>query len=77
MKNFFSNLLATILVFFTSTGLTWFGYGGGAVAVFFFMPKNWFWGVVFGLLAGLFVRHNLEIIKPWAIKQWKNLISKF
>lgn len=39
-----AELFGTVLTFLTSTGLTWAGYGGGALAVFLFTPKNYFWG---------------------------------
>lgn len=71
-----SELLGTVLTFLSSTGLVWLGYGGGALAVFLLTPKNWFWGVIFGVLVGLFVMKNLEILRPWAVKQFNDLKGK-
>lgn len=71
------NIIAGIIAFLSSTGLTWFGYAAGAILIFILFTKTWFWGVIFGVLIGLFVMKNLELLKPWALKQLQDLKDKF
>lgn len=75
--NFFRKLFGIVITFLTNTGVVWVGGIAGISGVLIFMPKNWFWGVVLGVLAGLFVMKNLEWIRPWANKQWEDIANKF
>jgi len=72
IKQFF----AAAIAFLTSTGFAYLGYGGGAIGVFVFFPKTWFWGSIFGLFIGLFCMKNAELLKPWANKQIEDIKDK-
>ncbi|HET8735197.1 MAG TPA: hypothetical protein VFM69_01230 [Pricia sp.] len=72
-----SEILGAVLTFITSTGFVWIGGIAAGLFVFLTMPKNWFWGVVFGIIVGIFVMKNLDKLRPWAVKQWKDLKGNF
>lgn len=65
--NVFKELISKLMGFLTNTGLVWFGYLGGALAILFFLGANsWFEGTLFGGLLGAFLMKNFETIKAWA-----------
>ncbi len=71
----FSEIFGTVLTFLTSTGFTYFGVLGAAFAIWFIAPKSLGW--VGWILVGYFICHNMQLIRPWALKQYNDIKRKF
>ena len=71
----FSEIFGTVLTFLTSTGFTYFGVLGAALAIWFIAPKSLGW--VGWILVGYFICHNMQLIRPWALKQYNDIKRKF
>ena len=70
-----SEIIGTILTFLTSTGFTYFGILVFAIGIFIVAPKTFGWAA--WMLIGYFICHNILLIRPWALKQWKDVKRKF
>lgn len=73
---FLNGLLKGINNFIDNKGVVWIGVLGAFAYVLTFQPKNWFWGVVLGVLGALFVEKNISWIGAWVEKQYKNIKDK-
>ena len=71
----FSEIFGTVMTFLTSTGFTYFGVLGSALAIWFIAPKSLGW--VGWILVGYFICHNMQLIRPWALKQYNDIKRKF
>jgi len=76
MITFFKNLFSAIKTFLDNKGVVWIGGVGGLFIVLLFMPKDWFWGVVAGVLGCLAVIKNIDIVEAWLTKQYTDIKNK-
>lgn len=67
-------LFGTLMTFLSSTGLVYFGCIAYAIFIWVISPRPLGW--TGWILVGVFIQKNMELIRPWAIKQWKDLKSK-
>jgi len=65
---------ATVLTFLSSTGFVYFGVTAAAFLIWFLAPKTLGW--VGWILVGIFIQKNMDLIRPWALKQYNDLKSK-
>lgn len=70
-----TELFGTVLAFLSSTGFVYFGTLVYAVVIWLIWARPFGW--VGWILVGIFIQKNMELIRPWALKKWKNLKSKF
>lgn len=68
-------IFGTLTAFISSTGFVYIGCIVYALFIWFIAPKTFGW--IGWILLGVFIQKNMELIRPWALKQWKDLKSKF
>lgn len=67
-------IIGTLFTFLSSTGFVYFGALAYAILIWAFArPFDW----VGWILVGVFVQKNMDLIRPWALKQWTDLKRKF
>lgn len=70
-----SEIIGTVLTFLTSTGFSYFGVLGAAFAIWSVASKTLGW--IGWILVGYFICHNMNLIRPWALKQYEDIKKKF
>lgn len=70
-----AKLFGLIVTFLSSTGFSYFGVLGSALAIWLVAPKTLGW--IGWILVGYFVCHNIQLIRPWALKQYRDIKKKF
>jgi len=70
-----AQIFGTLMTFLTSIGFTYLGVLGAAVLIWLLAAKTLGW--VGWILIGYFICHNMQMIRPWALKQWRDIKRKF